>query len=472
MKPFIHLFRTPKNYYFYDVNRNESVRIDTDMYQYLYNMLYDLDNFTVNDFLNNKVEKLREKGYLSKNRVKEIKHPATDMLPLYLSRNLNQLIIQLTHNCNLRCSYCPYTSNDGTYRLHQNRAINFETIKKAVAYLRDRSIDNKENVISFYGGEPLLEFELIKRTVEFCKEELLGKLVKYNLTTNATLITDEMLKFFDEENFGVVISLDGPKKNNDKNRKFAAVKDSVFDKVLENIEKIERNYKNLFKRISINMVIDPTQDFKDYKSLFEEYPILRNITLSAGLVEDDYKAEKYEAKKEFLDDFLYSEFLVYLDNFCEIEISGLLFLKNIFSQKHSEYFKGLTRQATLGDINCPSGPCIPGKMRFMVDVNGVYHPCEKISEKIDRNVLGTVEVGFNLERAKNMINITKNNIDICKNCFAFRYCKTCLKFCESKNEEKNIIKDNCKSIRDNFHSQLIGMKIIEELISDKEIIYA
>lgn len=471
MKPFIHLFETPTNHYFYDVNRNENVRIEQDLYEYLYNMMYDPDKFVVDRLLEEQLKELQKRGYLSENRVKEIKHPANDMIPLYLNRKLNQLVIQLTHNCNLRCSYCPYTSNDGTYRLHQKKTIDFETIRKAIIYLRDRAIDNKEVIISFYGGEPLIEAELIKKTVDFCKEELIGKHVKYNLTTNGTLFTDEILELFETNDFRVIISLDGPKEINDKNRKFESIKDSVFDRVIRNIEKIESDYRGLFKRLSINMVIDPTQDFDKYKMLFEDYTILNDIFLSATIVDDDCKTEKYKTKKEFLDKFQYSDFLIYLDNFCEIEMSDSQFLKSLFNQKHSEYFAGLTPQVTLGNCNCPSGTCIPGKMRYMVNVDGVYYVCEKISEKVDRNAFGTVNDGFDIEKTRNIINVTKNNIDICKDCFAFRHCKTCLKSCHSKNEDRIISQENCIYIRNNFHNQLIGIKIIEELINGKEIVY-
>lgn len=475
MKPFIHLFETPKYYYFYDVNSNQSVQVNQKVYEYLKKMLNDELTESGRDLdIEKEIQMLKQDGYLSNNRVKEIKHPDTDMMSTYLNRGLNQLIIQLTHNCNLRCSYCPYTSNDGTYRLHQNNTIEFETIKSAILYLRDRSIDNNDIVISFYGGEPLLEFELIKQTVEFCKEELVGKTINYNLTTNATLFTDEILDFFQKENFRIVVSLDGPKEMNDKNRKFLNNKGSVFDKVIENIEKIEKDYNDLFKTISINMVIDPTQEFSKYELLFKEHPILRDVLVTSTIVEDNYKSkdEKFYPTKRFIDEFQYAEFLVYLDNLCQINlVNDSLLLKDLFMQKQTEYFKGLVRQETLGHSNCPSGPCVPGKMRLMIDVNGAYYPCERISEKIDRNIMGNITNGINVKKARNILNISRENFDLCKDCFAFRHCELCIKSFENNNSVEFSIKDYCDGIRSNFHNQLIGMKIIDEIRNSKEYIY-
>ncbi|WP_353093566.1 hypothetical protein [Tissierella praeacuta] len=72
MQPFIHLFDTPKNFYFYDVNKNENVRIEQDLYKYLHNMLHNPDNFIVNDLLEEKLKDLKDGGYLSNNTVRRI----------------------------------------------------------------------------------------------------------------------------------------------------------------------------------------------------------------------------------------------------------------------------------------------------------------------------------------------------------------------------------------------------------------
>ena len=465
MKPFIHLFETPKNYYFYDVNKNQSIMIEPNLHTYLDTMIYDYENFIINEKYEEEIKELKDRGYLSDNRVEKIKHPSTDNLDLYLKRKLRMLTIQLTHGCNLRCSYCPYTSNDGTYRLHGNKKIDIETIKKGLLILRDNSVDSSRVSVGFYGGEPLVEFDLIKEAVNYCKEIFRGKEVNYTITTNGTLISNEILEFFDKEDFQIVMSLDGPKELNDKNRKFIDSNKSVFDIVIENIIYIEENYKRLSKKMTINMVIDPTQDFEKYKLLFEEYPILNNITIRSSLVEDDYKEEKYISTEKFSNDYSYAKFLLHLYYLGEIDINNKLY-RSMFSRTINDLWEQPASQSTLGNINCPSGPCVPGNTRLMVNVDGLLFPCERVSENVESNCIGNVQDGFNLEKTEKIINIADSIIENCRNCFAFRHCTLCVQAHESRLRNDEKIKSKCRNVRYNFHKNLIGREIINEIIME------
>lgn len=224
-----------------------------------------------------------------------------------------------------------------------------------------------------------------------------------------------------KEDFNVVISLDGPKELNDKNRKFLYSDISVFDKVMENINYINENYESLVKDISISMVIDPTQDFKKYKLLFDEYPIFKKINMNISLVEDDNKLEKFRATEEFTNDFNYVKFLSYLHYFGEIDLSDNKFYMSLFYQSIVEMFIDLEPQGTLGEINCQSGPCIPGRGRLMVDVGGKIFPCEKVSENIHFNCIGDIDRGFDIVKSSNLINIARSIIESYKDCFALKH---------------------------------------------------
>ena len=107
-KPFIKLFSTPNNYYFFDVNKDEIVLISFTAYQYLYKVLNDLES---NDLeIPQEILILQNNGYLEdKSRVQKIKHPYTEYLEEFLNRKLSKITLQLTQNCNLRCRYCVYS---------------------------------------------------------------------------------------------------------------------------------------------------------------------------------------------------------------------------------------------------------------------------------------------------------------------------------------------------------------------------
>ncbi len=112
MKPFIHLFETPKNYYFYDVNRNENVKVGKDVYEYLSSIITNNNALNPNKSIHEDIKHLKELGYLSENRIEIIEHPLSNDLELYLERQLGMLILQVTQCCNLRCDVNIYVLVD------------------------------------------------------------------------------------------------------------------------------------------------------------------------------------------------------------------------------------------------------------------------------------------------------------------------------------------------------------------------
>lgn len=161
--PFIHLFQTPLGYYFYDVNTNQIIKINNDIYTILQNYTEECKN-------NEQILKLYEAGLLKTNRVQKIKHPYTELLPYALKRKVHILILQITQNCNLRCEYCLYSGGYKT-RKHQNKRMNWITAKEAIDFLKAHSNEKKKVYIAFYGGEPLLEFELIPKILDHSSVE-------------------------------------------------------------------------------------------------------------------------------------------------------------------------------------------------------------------------------------------------------------------------------------------------------------
>ena len=165
-KPFIHLFRTRNQYYFYDANTCSIIRINETMYDILKNK----ENFLELEQL----KKLYENGFLQSKEDIIIEHPASSGIESYLDEGMQQLILQLTQNCNLRCKYCVYS---GSYknRVHTNKRMTFEIAKEAIDYyyLHSRAADVVR--IGLYGGEPLLEFDLIKKITEYCRKRIKNK---------------------------------------------------------------------------------------------------------------------------------------------------------------------------------------------------------------------------------------------------------------------------------------------------------
>jgi len=132
---------------------------------------------------------------------------------------ITQMLIELTRDCNLRCAYCPTSgkyAETGARRSEMTPAI----CRKAVDFFCSGN-NAEKGVLSFYGGEPLLKFGLIRDTVEYVKQTYNGNKFSFSMTTNGTLLTEETMKFLIENDFLLSFSLDGPQPVNDRYREYA-----------------------------------------------------------------------------------------------------------------------------------------------------------------------------------------------------------------------------------------------------------
>lgn len=133
-KPFIKLVKSPFNKYIYDVNTNQVIKISEELYNYLNNQSDETPSESVKDQINF----LKKKGYLSDNRAKKIIHSESNRLSYHLEKNITQITLQVTQQCNFRCSYCPYTTAEfDNNREHGSKIMSMETAKKAIDFLRN-----------------------------------------------------------------------------------------------------------------------------------------------------------------------------------------------------------------------------------------------------------------------------------------------------------------------------------------------
>ena len=131
---------------------------------------------------------------------------------------LKALCLHVAHTCNLNCSYC--FAAQGKY--HGERALmSFETGKRALDFLVENSGTRKNLEVDFFGGEPLMNFDVVKRLVAYARsiEQEKNKHFRFTLTTNGVLLDDEVTEFANRECHNVVLSLDGRKEVHDRLRK-------------------------------------------------------------------------------------------------------------------------------------------------------------------------------------------------------------------------------------------------------------
>ncbi|WP_243441125.1 thioether cross-link-forming SCIFF peptide maturase [Dethiobacter alkaliphilus] len=146
------------------------------------------------------------------------------------------LCLHLAHDCNLRCKYC--FAGEGHYG--GNRGLMpLETAKKAVDFLLEKSKGRKHVEIDFFGGEPLLNFQVLKDTVEYGKARAqeMGKVLKFTVTTNALRMPGEVLEYLNREGMSIVLSLDGREEVHDRMRVLPGGGKS-WQRVLENCKAV------------------------------------------------------------------------------------------------------------------------------------------------------------------------------------------------------------------------------------------
>ena len=146
------------------------------------------------------------------------------------------LCLHVAHTCNLNCEYC--FASQGKY--HGDRALmSFEVGKQALDFLMDHSGTRRNLEVDFFGGEPLMNWDMVKRLVEYARsvEKERGKNFRFTLTTNGMLIDDDVIDFANREMSNVVLSLDGRKEINDRTRVDYAGNGS-YDRIVPKFQKL------------------------------------------------------------------------------------------------------------------------------------------------------------------------------------------------------------------------------------------
>lgn len=158
------------------------------------------------------------------------------------------LCLHVAHTCNLNCSYC--FASQGKY--HGDRALmSFEVGKQALDFLMDNSGTRRNLEVDFFGGEPLMNWDVVKDLVKYARsiEKERGKNFRFTLTTNGVLIDDDVIEFANKEMSNVVLSLDGRKEIHDLTRVDYAGKGS-YETIVPKFQKMveSRNGQNYYMR--------------------------------------------------------------------------------------------------------------------------------------------------------------------------------------------------------------------------------
>ena len=189
--------------------------------------------------------------YLKQNGKLYTEDTFADMAGTFKERSGNvikALCLHVAHTCNLNCSYC--FASQGKY--HGDRALmSLEVGKRALDFLIENSGTRRNLEVDSFGGEPLMNWDVVKELVAYAREQekIYNKNFRFTLTTNGVLIDDDVIDFANKEMSNVVLSLDGRKEIHDKTRVDYAGNGS-YDKIVPKFQKMvaARGGKNYYMR--------------------------------------------------------------------------------------------------------------------------------------------------------------------------------------------------------------------------------
>src|SRR5699024_3580835 len=130
---------------------------------------------------------------------------------------IKALCLHVAHTCNLNSSYC--FAAQGRYQ-GERALMSFEVGKRAMDFLIENSGTRRNLEVDFFGGEPLMNWDMVKKLVAYCREQekIHNKTFRFTLTTNGMLTDDDVIEFANKEMSNVVLSLDGRKEVHDRLR--------------------------------------------------------------------------------------------------------------------------------------------------------------------------------------------------------------------------------------------------------------
>lgn len=344
------------------------------------------------------------------------------------------ITFEVTQRCNLQCAYCVY----GPLYLNQenthNKDLSFEKAKAVLDYfvskIKKGSSVRKILTLGFYGGEPLLNFELIKQIVEYSKS-IRSSIVdfEYTITTNALLL-DKYLDFLAKNDFITLISLDGD--YNASNYRITSNGTNPFTVIYNNIEQLKNQYPEYFKyRVSFNSVLhnkNSTLDTVRYiNDKFRKLPLFS--TLSSISVNPDKLRTYRKMYRSLSDDITNCKEQLEKDIFLTIS-PDINFLRKFFSNLLGRRITDL-RFLLSDDPNInyiPTATCSPFSFKVFVSSDGKIHSCEKVGYKYS---LGEVTDQNELILDHEKIADTYNNLldkvkDQCFNCYNIYTCSNCI----------------------------------------------
>lgn len=361
--------------------------------------------------------------------------------------NLSQLTFEITDACNLKCKYCAYGELYSDKDERHNSYLSFEQAKMLIDYIVDywgspANISFLKHVfISFYGGEPLLNMDFIKETVNYINV-IKGKnpnlTFTFAITTNGILL-NKYIDYLAEHQFNTLVSLDGNQENN--SYRIHHDNSECFTKVYHNLQLVKEKYPIYFyKHVNFNAVLHNRNSVDSIYTFFKN-EFDKNANISA-LNDSGIRKEK---EHEFWN--MYQNVTASLQN-CEnhTEIERKNFIKmpdvqraSTFMHKNFHWFWDNYAQVLYDHRmikRTPTGTCLPFGKKMFVTVNGKILACESIGQQYELGRLSDQNVELDFTKIADLYNGYYAVIcKLCDRCYTLEDCIQCIFYLKPENPD-------------------------------------
>ena len=336
----------------------------------------------------------------SKDQYEDIAHSSMDDRDY-----IKAVCLNIIHGCNLRCKYC--FADEGEYNGPKG-VMSVETAKKAIDYVVKRSGPRRNIEIDLFGGEPTMIMDTIKEIIAYAREneKAWKKNIRFTMTTNATLLNEDMMDFMDKEMGNIILSLDGRKEVND-NVRIKVDGSGSYDDILPNIKRmIEKRDKSKHYYVRGTFTGANTDFYEDVKAMVNEG--FREISIEPVVLE---KGHFLELKEEHLPEIF---------------------------ENYDKLYNEMVRRKKEGDefnfyhfnIDLNGGPCVykrisgcgAGFEYVAITPQGEVYPCHQFVGKEEFKLGDIYDDTYDAELGKKFKKAHIYNKPKCRECWARFYC--------------------------------------------------
>ena len=330
---------------------------------------------------------------------------------MMVSSPIKALCLNIAHDCNLRCEYC--FAGKGDYC--QGRMLMTEEVGKAAIDYQLHYSQGRHNLeVDFFGGEPTINFDVVKKVVEYArsKEKEYNKKFRFTITTNGLILNDDMMDFINREMYNVVCSVDGRKEVNDRVR--ARVDGSgCYDAIIPHFQELVRRRETSGNEENWQYYVRGT--FTKYNKDFGN-----DVMHMFGLGFDQISFEPVVADPKQPYALTYEDLP---DVFAEYERLSKLIIENKKSAgKHFNFYHFM--------IDLDQGPCAIKRLRgcgcgneyVAITPDGDVYPCHQFVGHDEWKMGNVFDLSINKEMKDNFARATVYHKPKCQECWAKFYC--------------------------------------------------